>query len=160
MKRSVLLLLLGTAAFLWGEISDNVSHARRVLAENPPPRKIVVGREKILPLSVKGKPCVEIVIAANAPSVVRLAAQELRYFLSASLGAKVEIRKAPGNAATKIYLGDNPELRKLGVDPEKMWIESFIIRSDGNRIFIAGKDTKVNFGQGLGDGDRGTLFGV
>jgi len=160
MRKTVLLLLLGTAALLSGAVSDNVSHARRVLAENPPPRKISVGAEKILPLSVKGKPCVEIVIAANAPSVVRLAAQELQYFLSASLGGKVEIRKAPGPAPTKIYLGDHPELRKLGVDPEKMWIESFIIRTDGSRIFIAGKDTRVNFGYGYGDGDRGTLFGV
>ena len=102
MKRSLLLLLLGASALLPGAVNDNVSHARRVLAENPPPRKISVGTKKILPLSVKGKPCVEIILAANAPSVVRLAAQELQYFLSASLGGKVEIRKAPGPAATKI----------------------------------------------------------
>ena len=52
MKKTVLLLLLGAAAFLSGAVSDNVSHARRVLAENPPPRKTVAGTEKILPLSV------------------------------------------------------------------------------------------------------------
>ena len=160
MKKITAFLLLGAVALLSGAEPGNFEHAIRVLAENPPARKCVLDAKKSIPLSIKGKPCVEIIVPPGAPSVVRVAAEELQYFLSASLGGKVPVLRKPGKALTKIHLGDSAGLRKLGVDAAKLFTEGFVIRTSGNDIFIAGRDMKQNFGQGWGDGDRGTLFGI
>ena len=159
-KITSLLLLLGAVSFVHGATVGNFEHGKRVLAENPPARQIKVGKKAAIPLSVKGKPCVEIVISPRAVPVVRVAAEELQNFLSVSLGGKVPVVRKPGKALSKIFLGDTPQLRKLGVDPEKTWCEGYIIRTQGNNIFIAGKDDPRHFGQGWGDSDRGTLMGV
>ena len=85
MKKITAFLLLGAVALLSGAEPGNFEHAIRVLAENPPARKCVLDAKKSIPLSIKGKPCVEIIVPPGAPSVVRVAAEELQYFLSASL---------------------------------------------------------------------------
>ncbi len=151
------LLLASTVTEAYGDAEA----AKLALAENPPARKIKTGTEKIIPLSRNGKICAGIILAPKAPSVTRLAAETLQKYLSAALGGKVELRSEAVKGETAIFVGDHAELRKLGIDPEKMPSESFIIRSAGNdRIFIAGKDCRKKFGRGGIDGDRGTLFGV
>ena len=107
MKKALSLFLLGAASLFLSAAPDNFEHGRRVLAENPPPRKSVTDARQSIPLSRKGKPCVEIIVPPGAPSVVGIAAGELQYFLSASLGGKVEILRKPGKAQTKIILGNN-----------------------------------------------------
>ena len=154
-KITSLLLLLGAVSFVHGATVGNFEHGKRVLAENPPARQIKVGKKATIPLSVKGKPCVEIVISPRAVPVVRVAAEELQNFLSVSLGGKVPVVRKPGKALSKIFLGDTPQLRKLGVDPEKTWCEGYIIRTQGTNIFIAGKDDPRHFGQGFGEFLRG-----
>lgn len=163
MKRLFVCALLSVLAVTGSEMyGRNVEGARKALAQDPPKRVIKTGTEKIIPLSRNGKVCVDIIVAKKAPAVTKIAADELQKYLSASLGGKVAIRQTAIKGRTAIYVGDNPELRKLGIEPDKMWSESFIIRNVGNdRIFIAGKDHPKHFPRTVGfDGDRGTLFGV
>jgi hypothetical protein len=98
-----------------------------------------------LEITRDAKPCASIVVAPDASSCEKFAATELQAFIEAMSGAKLDIANSPPGAdAPAILLGRTapaPETAKLKED-------GFAIKTDGNRILIAGS------------GDRGTLFGV
>ncbi len=87
-----------------------------------------------------GRPFREIVIAADAPDSVRLAAAELARFLVETGQQELPVVTAPGAEAPVIYVGDHPDLRRHGVDPTALGSDGYIIRSLPGALAIAGKD--------------------
>lgn len=118
----------------------------------------------------EGKSHAIIVIDKAAKPCVRKAAEELRFYIRSISGAELQvvaIDPAKQNAMealrgkTIISLGENPLSRQAGLKSDAIRDDGFIIRCDGQRIFIAGKD-----GQRYGDNynehtdSAGTLYGV
>ena len=92
-----------------------------------------------------------IVVAADAIPSERYAAEELQRYLERMSGAKLPIvTDAEPAASREILLGDNAHLRSLKskIDFTSLGADGFVLRTDGNRLIIAG---------GM---PRGTLYGV
>jgi hypothetical protein len=107
-----------------------------------------------------GKPAACIVIPAKALAVESYAARELQYHVEASTGATLPIVGEDGNLpiGTHVYLGQCRATAAAGIDPSGLPGSSYIVKTMGNDIFIAGKDGR---GDPLGlDTHEGTLFGV
>ena len=113
---------------------------------------------------------VEIVVAADASDATRIAARELESFLARAFGRRVPTVSAPTGAKKAIVLGVNAWSKAAGVDPTKLPRDSFVMKTVGNRLYIAGVDDRrknpeqYNY---LGaeclwepQFERGTLFGV
>jgi hypothetical protein len=121
-----------------------------------------------LPLKDKGTVKCEIVVPDEAGPVAKFAGKEMKELLSQSLGSEIEILKEPSGKKTALILGNNKLLAKAGIDIGKLPVDAFIIKSQGNNIFIAGLDDMAKdpeaemkamfvWGQLY---DRATLFGV
>ena len=111
----------------------------------------------------------EIVVAENAPDVVRFAAEEMRDVLAQSLGAQVPIVKKPTGGMTSIVLGDTQWSRAAAIDVSKLDRDASIVKVGGSKVFIAGRDSaSQSVHQALKSGtfwslygmERATLFGV
>ena len=104
-----------------------------------------------------------VVITPDQPTeVARYAAQELVWHVEEATGVALEIlpeSETPEAPHTRVFVGETETARQLGMDPERLQREAYIMRSVGNDLFILGRD---------GDGDPfletnpdvGTLFGV
>ena len=110
----------------------------------------------------------EIVVAPGASPVTRFAAEELRNFLSKTMGADVPLAESPSEGKASLVLGVNEWSKAAGVDPSALPRDGFWIKTFGNRVYIAGvDDAKVDIKKLLPLGvkanfkfERGTLFGV
>lgn len=107
------------------------------------PRKISIEKEAAIPLIRGGVPCVEIVLPKQASRVTEFASKELQNLLSESFGRKIEIVNSPGTDKTSIILGDNEFSRKAGITMAALPRDGFIIRSEGNTVYIAGRDNPL-----------------
>ncbi len=104
-----------------------------------------------LTLAAKCKSRYTIVLATNAIPSERYAAEELQRYVEKMSGVKLPIVSDTERAgAREILLGDNAHLRKLGLklEPDKMGTDGFVLRTDKDRLIIAGAKP------------RGTLYGV
>ncbi len=136
--------------------------------EQTVPRSIWIEETPSIPLVRNGIPAVEIVVPEQSSRVTEFASKELQSVLSESLGRKIDIIKAPRKDKTSIILGDNEFSRKAGIDVNTLPRDGFIIRSGGNRIFIAGRDnpqTDIEWARNqlsiwANNFERGTLNGV
>lgn len=96
--------------------------------------------------------------ATSAPASVKQAATELQRVLRLSTGATLPIRTEP--AAPMICLGDNPSALAAGIAGEALPYEHFLIRTIGDNLYIAGRDTPDGQNTPWGGFSRGTQFGV
>ena len=106
---------------------------------------------RTLTLANKGKSAYRIVIATNAIPSERYAAEELQRYLEKISGVKLPVvTDSERPTSREILLGDNAHLRKLKakIDCERLGSDGFVLRTDGNRLIIAGAKP------------RGTLYGV
>ena len=96
----------------------------------------------LLTALLQGAPISEYVIyyENSVPPSVKTAAADLQKYIRKSTGVELEIVHSP--VAGMIALGDNPSLRKIGIDPDSFAYEEFIIRTVGKDLFIAGRDLK------------------
>ncbi len=96
--------------------------------------------------------------------VVDYAAAELKRCLELATGKKIPLVKSCTPGKFTIVLGDGEVTRKAGVDVTKLPDEGFYIRRDGNKVFIAGRDSeRVNIGKYATNArifQRGTLSGM
>ncbi|MEO6034637.1 MAG: DUF4838 domain-containing protein [Verrucomicrobiota bacterium] len=102
-------------------------------------------------LADQGKSKYTIVVPADAIASERYAAEELQRYLEKMSGAKLPIAASSQNSsAHEIILGDDPRLARVGakIDYAKLGPDGFVVRTDGNRLFISGGRP------------RGTLNGV
>jgi len=110
----------------------------------------------------------EIVVPADASSVVSFAAEEMNGVFERAFGRKLPVVQAPTVGRTSIFLGDCAESRAAGIDVSTLGHDAFVMLVGGNRVFIAGRDdpkldvraaVKNGNVQWL-DGERATLFGA
>ncbi len=113
-----------------------------------PPEK---GRiAKPLNLTVDGKPNAEIILNDEPSGAVRLAAEELRYWIKRISGAALPIVTEPGNMPVKIYLNPADAQKLFPEDLEylkpdgKIYSgeDGFYVRTRGNSIYIGGNIPK------------------
>ena len=125
------------------------------------PRKIGVGKTTVLTLTPGN---FDIVACQNTPTV-KLAAKEIADALSEVFGSPVKpVVKGTGKAV-EIRVGDLELARKLGIDIAQFDRDGFVIRTDGKKILIIGRDLpqsrplKDVHRSGL-KGEWATLFGA
>lgn len=82
----------------------------------------------------------EIVVAEDAPKTARFAAEELRDFLSQSLGSPVKVAGKPTAGVSHVFVGDSEWSRALGIDVNRLGRDAFAIRVVGGDVCIAGRD--------------------
>ena len=130
-------------------------------------RCVKLDNEKQLTLAADGMPECEIVVPEGSSPTSKFAAQELQSFLEQSTGAKIPLTDKAAGSKTAIIIGDNTLSAAAGIEVKKLPRDSFVIRSAGNRIYIAGRDDlnadprkTVNEGVWGQLYERGTLFGV
>jgi len=122
----------------------------------------------MLPIADAGKALAQIVIPADGDcGVVRFAAREMQDILERSTGVRLRIAAQADDARTSIVLGDCELARSAGVVVQGLPRDAFIIRTVGNKVFIAGRDSRTaDPVQALPGGkwanifERATLFGV
>ena len=110
----------------------------------------------------------DIVIPQKATKVVEFAAKELQTFLGQSLGGEAKIARKPGEGLVHVFLGDSPEARAAGIDVTPLKRDEFVIRVQGDSLFIVGRDhawrdpaKEIEKGNSMGQlYERATLFGV
>lgn len=83
---------------------------------------------------------VQVVIEADAPKVVRFAAEEATNFLSRVLGADVPIVKEPAPGATYLFLGAGRRAAAAGLDPSDKPHDSFFVKSTADAVYVVGRD--------------------
>ena len=110
------------------------------------------------PLVTGGRSAYSIYAAADAPSSVKQAAEELQQYIRKATGAELPIVDKP--ARPMICLGDNAAARAAGLSVEGMPLEGFRIATRDGSIYILGPDTPDDKRTPMGGVSRGTLFGA
>jgi hypothetical protein len=88
-----------------------------------------------------GQPVAEIVVATNALSGVRLAAEDLQRHLEMMSGAKLPLVGAPTDSAGyHVYVGESEHTRKLGFALGAFTSSGFRIVAKGQHLILAGID--------------------
>lgn len=111
---------------------------------------------------------VEVVVAADAVPAVKFASEEMTSFLARVLGAPIPVVASPSAHRTCIFLGDSEWSRAAGVDVSSLARDAFVIKTIGERIYIAGRDDSMkdprrllnSGGWGSVLYERATSFGV
>ncbi len=107
-----------------------------------------------------GKAVAVIVMPRHPSAVESYAAKELQYHIEAATGAQLPIvsEGAALPAGARVFLGRCEAATGATVDPSALPGNSYIIKTSGDEMFIAGRDSA---GDPLGlDTHGGTLFGV
>ncbi len=94
----------------------------------------------------------------GAPESVKTAAAELKKYIALATGNELAITNRP--SPEMIALGDSPELRAAGLDPDEFAYEEFRILVKGGIIYIAGRDLPNDGKTPLGGHSFGTLYGT
>ena len=113
----------------------------------------------------------EVVVAPKAPSIVRFAGEEMTNCLSRVLSAPVPLVAKPTPGRKSVILGVNEWSKAAGVDPSTLPRDGYIVRAEGDRIYIVGADDprfdlhgflarREGYGDLLRGHERATLFGV
>ncbi len=114
-----------------------------------------------LTLVTGGRPGAVVVIPDEATAVARYAAEELVAHVAKATGATLKIvneTEAPPEPLVRIYLGPTRAARAAGLRVDRLAPETFVRRTVGSALFIAGGDAP---GDPLEPGTfAGTLFGV
>lgn len=113
-------------------------------------------------LKENGKISCEIVVPEEAGPVALFAGEEMKNFLSQSLGKEIPLLKTPSGQKTAIILGNSQQAKDAGIDISKLARDAFVIKTNGRNILIVGRDDlKSNpMTDHLLWKERGTLFGV
>ena len=103
------------------------------------------------------------IVKTDRKPVNAYAAREMQKLLETATGRKAAIVDTPSPGAFSIILGDCAAARKAGIDVSKLPDEGFVIKRQGSRLFIAGRDDESRSPDQPGYSvfyERGTLTGV
>ncbi len=92
-----------------------------------------------IPLAIDGKAKVVIVTPENAPPPVKFAAEELQEYLKKITGAEFKIVHEIPQSAPSIIIGEQ-FVKAVDIDVNKIKRDGYVIKTVGERIYIAGKD--------------------
>jgi hypothetical protein len=90
-----------------------------------------------------GKVRAVVVTAVKPSEVAAYAAKELVYHIEKATGQRLQVvveTAIPKGYTSCIFVGDTEATRKQGLDPDKLEIEEFILRTVGSDLYIAGKE--------------------
>ncbi|MBQ6472252.1 MAG: hypothetical protein IJJ33_09725 [Victivallales bacterium] len=91
-----------------------------------------------------GKPCAEIVVAENADEPIRLAAQDLQYYLAKMSGAELPIVTADqSKGERRICVGESACTRLDWYRPATFKTSGFEIRVQNNVVILAGLERRA-----------------
>ncbi len=126
-----------------------------------------------------GKSHARIVISPDALETTKYAARELQLYIDKSLGIKAPIVDTPATSSMGItfLVGDSASVKAMGIDPQMLKSDGFIIQVKPQVIALVGRDepvpyieNKAHFGRYemgyneklklCGTGQTGTLFAV
>ena len=108
----------------------------------------------------------EVVVAPDAPAATRFAASELTNYLARVFEAPVPLVTAPAEGRYSIFLGTNAWSVAAGLSPERLKRDSYCVKVEAHRAFIAGcDDPRHDLVRQIASGhvahfERATLFGV
>ena len=88
-----------------------------------------------------GTPRAEIVIAADPPRTVHLAARDLQVYVDKITGAKLNIVSKPGTQPVRIYVGRSPHTDRLGITDEGLKYGAYRIASGPDWLVLIGQDS-------------------
>ena len=103
---------------------------------------------------------VEIVAVKGAPQSVGFAAKEMSAMLGNALGSPVKVVEAPTEGKASIILGSNSWTRAAGIDTAALAHDEFVIKSEGGKVYIAGRDALGGYATIVDRRERATLFGA
>jgi len=131
LHRLALLLLLAMASTtLAGKDLNPVTH--KDPAQHAP-----------IPLARDGQPAITLcVMDTTNTRYERLAIDELQSCFAAIFGEKMPVLEGrlPDGDTPALIIGDSEAVREVGIEPDKLPIEGFVIKTTPNRIFIVGHD--------------------
>ena len=83
---------------------------------------------------------VDVLVAEDAPPVVRFAADEMTNFLSQVFGSAVPVVHEPESGRCCVVLGDNRWSREAGLSVADLPRDAFIVKSTTDRVYLLGRD--------------------
>ncbi len=98
-----------------------------------------------------GKCPEEIVIGAQAPTMVRYAAQELGDYLVKICGSRPALVQAdehwqlPPGEARRVFIGESAFTRGMGIVPTALKPDGFIVAADEKNLVLVGRDEPVPY---------------
>lgn len=118
----------------------------------------------MLSLTFAGASRHRIVVAADAPRSVELAAEEFKQYIRKATGAQLSVIKVAADVrdgdGSVVSLGDTPAARRAGIVGADLPVEGFRIVAKGGSLFILGPDTTDGVSTPAGGTSTGTLNGV
>lgn len=93
-----------------------------------------------LTLTCEGIPTAVIVLSETPTKAARFAAYELQHHLEMVTGVELPITNKTQVGATPIYIGDSPDVRKLGVDGSAFGKQEYLVKFFPSAIVLSGKD--------------------
>jgi hypothetical protein len=101
-----------------------------------------IGRLEAAPWIVdQGRPAAQIVIAAQPPRAVKLAAKELQTYLEKIAGARLEIVRVPtGKVPVMIFVGESDHARSRGVTAAGLERDAYRLVSGPDWLALVGRD--------------------
>ena len=103
---------------------------------------------------------VEIVAAKGACGPVTFAAKEMADFLGKAFGAPLKVVSQPTAGKASIILGSNDWTRAVGIDTAALAHDEFVIKAEGGKVYIAGRDARGSEAVLKSISERATLFGA
>jgi len=91
-------------------------------------------------LVVDGKPNAQIVIADDAPSIVKYAAGELALYVKKMSGAKLPVVNAPKAGVNSIYVGESAFTKKLHIKTADLRTDGFRVLTGDGYLALVGRD--------------------
>ncbi len=117
----------------------------------------------VVTIAEDGQAIAEIVVPANPPYIVKLAAEELKHYLDKITGGYFKITSRPEGQIV-IRLGESAEAEAAGLDPSELKRDGFYISAGSNSIFIVGADnpstSHKTYNNIYHEPKRATLYGV
>ena len=103
---------------------------------------------------------VEIVAAKGACGPVTFAAKEMADSLGKAFGAPLKVVSQPTAGKASIILGSNDWTRAVGIDTAALAHDEFVIKAEGGKVYIAGRDARGSEAVLKSISERATLFGA
>jgi prepilin-type processing-associated H-X9-DG protein len=107
------------------------------------------GTALALSIVAAGKPAAALVVAAEAPPMVRYAADEFRQYLERSSGAALPVVTSAAEVPPgllRIYIGGSPETGALGLSVRELGYDGFKIASGPDWLALVGRDSEPCYG--------------
>ncbi len=95
---------------------------------------------------VRGGKVRAVVVTAVKPSpVAAYAVEELVDHVQKATGQRLPVAvetAIPGGFNSHIYVGVSDAARKQGIDPDKLEVEEYVLRTVGNDLYVVGKELR------------------